>query len=1496
MEARGGTVAEPEARAKVEQVFRFLRALNEHRNPATRTIDGQLWALRLRAIPTHESVAFTPPAEPLTPDAEPSDVILRVARPRHTPPPEPPDELRDWLRPSWNDPLSALDFHESRSETTTDGREVLMRFDADPQRVRARAAWSPLREAWAVKETPTRKAGKLFEQLYELYGRIEREAERVELVLGDGALSWRREDGDIFHPLLLQQVQLLFDPSVPEFTVVETGRVPDLYTALLRGIDGIDGKALARSRAEMGEGGFSPLGGDDTNGFLRRLGNVLSASTVFTGDERPAQGAQPPQIGRDPVLFLRARTLGFASAIDGVLEDLATREDLPTSLLRIVGIDAAPPQAEEMPEPAQSWAKPEDVLLSKPANPEQIQLVQRLERYGSVLVQGPPGTGKTHTIANLIGHLLAKQKSVLVTSHTTKALRVLRDHVVPELRPLCVSVLGNDLVSRGQLEEAVTAIADRLSSSSAEELERDAAALATQRHALLKEVSEARTRLLEAQADEYRDVVYGEQHVAPSDAARRLAAERQKDSWIPGPVTPGAPCPLTEGEVIELYASNSVVTMEEEQELAAPLLTPHELITPQELAERIARSRAETDVAAERRELWRPPPADASQASLASLKERCVAAMELLDATGDWRLEVIAAGAAGPEAIGTWKTLLELVATVRQQANASRELLLKYAPEVETPGDVAEHLHVARAIRQHLKGGKSLGGFALFLHGAWKRLVTSSRVVGGQPRTEEHFAALEAALQLRLLREELCGRWDRQVAIHGGPASKDLGPAPEESCAQLTEDISRCLAWADAVWAPIQGELERVGFAWKRLVDEQPPNFAPHGALLRLKDAVRGPVVAALGARARELGRKEAEEALAGALRKLDEWGGARAQSQTVGQLVVALQGRDEQRYAAAFARMVELHSRNAVLERRRSLLARLESSAPTWASELRQRFGVHAGSEPPGDVEAAWEWRQLYEELERRARIDLTALQQAIEAKSTALRWTTGRLIECRTWLGQVRRTTLPQRQALEGWLQLVRKIGKGTGKRAPRLRVEAARKMSECRDAVPVWVMPLAEVVANFDATTRFDCIIIDEASQSDVMALTAMYMARNVVVVGDHEQVSPSAVGQKLEVVSQLIDEHLQGIPNRLLYDGQTSVYDLAKSSFGGLVCLTEHFRCVPDIIEFSNQLSYGGRIKPLRESGSTSLKPALNFHRVEGQAKAKVNAVEASALAALVVAAHEHAAYAGKSFGVISLVGEEQANEVDRILRERLHPADYERRRILCGNAAEFQGDERDVMFLSMVDSPQEGPLPLRAEQRFKQRFNVAVSRARDQLWVVHSLDADVDLKPGDLRRRLIEHCVSPFAGDEARRGQEERRESPLEREVHARLVGAGFRVARRREVGRFRIDFVVEGAGARLAVECDGDRYRTLDRLSEDMARQAILERLGWRFARVRGSAFFREPDASMAAVFSRFAELGIAPEGAAPVSAGVEDRKLREEVLRRAAELERLWREEDAGA
>ena len=458
-------------------------------------------------------------------------------------------------------------------------------------------------------------------------------------------------------------------------------------------------------------------------------------------------------------------------------------------------------------------------------------------------------------------------------------------------------------------------------------------------------------------------------------------------------------------------------------------------------------------------------------------------------------------------------------------------------------------------------------------------------------------------------------------------------------------------------------------------------------------------------------------------------------------------------------------------------------------------------------------------------------------------------------------RRQGLLTGPTISGWLLIVRKLGNGQGKLAPQLRAQAKELMAECREAVPVWIMPLSRVVEQFDPiATRFDVLIIDEASQSDAFALLALTMARKVVIVGDDEQVSPMAVGKALGPIQNLINTHLEGIPHNQLYDPKTSVYDLAAQGFGASILLTEHFHCATEIIDFSNHLSYGGKIKPLRDATLVPLRPHVIAHRVNASPVAdKVNFDEARSVAALLIAATEHSAYDGKTFGVISLLGDDQALEIDRILRQRLDPESYARRRILCGNAAHFQGDERDVVFLSLVHNSGDGPLRVIRDADAKKRFNVAASRAHDQMWVVHSLDPKQDLQSDDLRRRLIDHAEDPSAISRQIERVAAQADSEFERRVAEKLSRAGFLVQPQWKVGRHSIDLVVEGTAGRLAIECDGDRFHTIETLQADIERQAILERLGWTFSRIRGSHFFRDPGGAMQPVFEQLAALGIEP-------------------------------------
>ena len=198
-------------------------------------------------------------------------------------------------------------------------------------------------------------------------------------------------------------------------------------------------------------------------------------------------------------------------------------------------------------------------------------------------------------------------------------------------------------------------------------------------------------------------------------------------------------------------------------------------------------------------------------------------------------------------------------------------------------------------------------------------------------------------------------------------------------------------------------------------------------------------------------------------------------------------------------------------------------------------------------------------------------------------------------------------------------------------------------------------------------------------------------------------------------------------------------------------------MPEIIDFSNRQFYGGALQPLRQFGTDRLPPLVTRYvadgAVEGTGVRRVNRAEAEALVDALVACHEDPAYAGRSMGVITLLGGGQSALVEDLLAQRLSVAERAARRLRVGDAEDFQGDERQIMFIGMVvsraaiDSDEALRIGGFSAESYQQRLNVAASRAQDQVQVFHSVHPG-DLGPTDLRRAYLEYLSS--AGGRTRR--------------------------------------------------------------------------------------------------------------------------------------------------
>jgi very-short-patch-repair endonuclease len=1288
---------------------------------------------------------------------------------------------------------------------------------------------------------------------------------------------------------------------------------------------------------------FAPLGAEDTDGFLRRLiqglfpsgGEVLENAppsvSKYAGSSSQSDAslfnqphAMPEQnnavIRRQPVIFMRPRRTGPGNVFDRVLEDIASRDVFPLSLLQILGLGESSVSQTESQSRGLSFGNEDDeVLLSKPANREQLEIAKQLARRDCVLVQGPPGTGKTHTIANLLGHLLAQGKRVLVTAHTSKALSVLRQKVVEPLRPLCISVLHDAKLnqtnkqSQDDLQDSVKKINEQLGKDD-RLLERDAQRLLVERKRILESLRDARQRLLDARQDEIRDVVFGGKPTRPIDAAKRVKQGIDRNDWIPGPVNLGESLPLSHAEIAELYQSNARVSLADEHELASSRHELSTLPTPNDFRCAVDEMVALTGQNLRlREELWDAELEPDDLAEFERMLKLANETIEFLRDSAPWQLEAFQAGRDGEQSRRVWESLAELIETTWRKVNECHALVMVHGPDVSDTRPPHELLLLVEEIIQYQAVGKSFGLLAKLTKRHWFEFKEKVRVGSRslELNNSTHLRAVRALLRMRQLRSELIERWERQMACQGGLACSDLGERPEQVCKQFVPQIKDCLEWHAGTWQSLEGDFQRLGFRWSTFLDSSAPEAGDNAELRRIRRAVLGELGPILQSRSGWLRHKRLLETLRAWHEQLSE--SARPEAQAMQRLRQALRDASPSDYQSAYEELERLKNLELDLARRRELLERIARSAPAWASAIENRLAEHSQPQIPGDPHSAWEWRQLHDELERRARVSLDELQQQIEGLSQQLLEVTAQLVEKQTWMNQIRQTGSAQKQALGAYAAMRNKLTKtGKGVRDAELRAAARREMGTAKDAVPVWIMPLPEVADTFDPRkTRFDVVIIDESSQCDPTSLFALYLGRQTIIVGDDEQVTPVAAGVDMEEVSKLIRDFLEGVPFKELYDGTTSIYDLAQIAFGGVIRLTEHFRCAPNIIAFSNNLSYKGEIKPLREASSIPLNPHVVHYQVQGgfDRGDNVNEVEAETITSLICAAIEQPEYvkndlgAPTTFGVVSLVGDKQALKIDSILRQHLEPAEFRRRQILCGDSAQFQGDERDVMFLSVVDSPpKQPPLSMRQEgpkKIFKKRFNVAASRARNQMWVVHNLNHETDLQAGDYRRRLIEHALDPEAWDrelQKRLAKVDPRSKMFEGIVLRRLMERGYNVIPQYQAGAYSIDLVVVGNGRRLAIECDGEQFHGPEKLQEDLERQAILQRLGWTFVRIRGSLFFRDEERALKPMFHRLEELDIPPEPLPGVSSPTSSQPdIVERVIRRAQELRSSWHDGEKG-
>lgn len=1466
-------------------LFTFLSRTQQLLVKPIRTVDGFEQTNWFDDLPDHQAIRSAHRVAELETDAP----LLTIDRVPKLDPPAVPDDLSAWVEGPLDDTDKEPVLRDSiyrvepvPAEHDDDEPDVQRRrieLSDHPEITEAFEEWLIDWRLWAEQERRDAAVREIYKDLFAVHLKSTDHSEEFELVLGVGCLTWRPDD----HPQVLRHVATApiaigFDENSGRLTVTQVP-APDAVSIEVDMLDPVlisSPSKLDDIKESAAEYDGHLLDQPAIGEICRRLIHRLDADAAYDEEATAAPTGINPRGAFAPAMILRRRTnRGLVQIYETIVAQIRKAGEVPAGVLPLIDPDRQPeaPTAGEVP--GAVVTVDEEDFLPLPVNDKQRAIIERVDSRAQTVVQGPPGTGKTHTAAALVSHLLAQGKRVLITAHTDRALREVRAKLPREIQSLAVAVIGQSRSDMADLRTAVDNISRRADDFDSADSRRTIAGHTARIDDLRRQRATIRNRLLVARQQEVQPRIDGPaegtlaaiafdhlQHEAHYEWIRQFNVDKN-----------GSGTSVSTEEILlwrSLLRSHDLEVNEDEATRPLPDFTS--LVAPQDFAALVA---AEQQATARK---------DGYQALLSHDSFEFVRSLstELRDQLRG-RVSQLAERAVNLERreelwmndalrdvrSGRQQAWLARSAQVKSLAHAAGQLTARIGPTTRVivgDGDLGVHQQIAKSLLAHLDSG---GTIKVRPDGAPKVGTFTSKTV---KLAEPFFAAVKINDLPAVSKEQLTTFIDWVEASRTIVAMDQAWPAnveiPDEDTFDeklqwhLTEagQLDKVLALGD------QLEVERQWFQANNL---PVPDWNNLEDIRRYADLVEAATAADNAVAA-----TSPIEVLAGYLLGQSQLHNAPA---VTSQLLTAVSDREADGYGTAYERLAHLQQVARSVAERDRIRAELDRSAPELAAAIAAEPAASQWDDWLTGYAQAWHWEMTGRWILAQDSEDVNALKVRLNVVEDQIRSEVEHLAAERAWGHAVApdRITGSARANLTQYAQLVSRLGKGTGKYAAKQRAGIADAMDRCRPSVPVWIMPLYRIAEQVRVEPNlYDVVIVDEASQAGLEASFLQYLAPKIVVIGDDKQVSPSAVGVDQQELRNLATLYLGDDTFKESWlDPKRSYFDEANMRFGGRITLTEHRRCVPEIIGFSNRIAYepeGIKLVPVRQFGAERLDPIKVVYLEQAyESPNKTNLAEAEAIVEQICKCLAEPHYDGATFGVVSLLGKEQAKLIESKLLDAVSPEEWAARELRCGDASDFQGSERDVMFLSMVKAPDaDKRMGVLTQAQYVQRFNVAASRAKDQMWVYHSMPREALVNTEDMRFQLLDYCYGVVnrlhnTGDGALATVVAEDvpvppfDSLFEQRVFNRLISRGYTVMPQVDAMGYRIDMVVTGASGRLAIECDGDFWHGPEQYQADLARQRDLERCGWKFFRIRESVFYADMPGTLQKLWDTLDDLDI---------------------------------------
>ncbi|MEW5923119.1 MAG: AAA domain-containing protein [Candidatus Zixiibacteriota bacterium] len=1331
--------------------------------------------------------------------------------------------------------------------------------------------WLP----WVEEHNSWESIHKVYSALFAIHQEQLRLGEEYELIIGIGLLTWLTPSGQrIRRHLIVANALLDFEARLGKFTIR-----PDIDGAKARpefdmlDIEEQPAQVEESTKISLAEFAENPWEKDHIVDALKTIVKSINAEGEYD-DILESKNAQPtvrPVVEYAPAIILRERSgRGLTETLRRIRERIGNGEKIPSEFADLAEIGQNGENEMEF-DPGNSETDFEgEIIFPKPSNEEQRRIVDKIQSSNGVLVQGPPGTGKSHTIANLICHLLATGQRMLITAKTPRALQVLEGLMPEELRPLCINLLGSGLEEKRSLESSISGILRERENWNEKKAADNLRMLEQSLNQLREEKAEIDRRLRAIRESETHSLTIAQTKYRGTAAqiAQTVNKERSSFEWFDDAVSLDQACPLAENELLIILRFLRYITPEKQQEL--DLALPSELPSSDEFVGFVTQekeainelSQASSEADDKTALLLSKTERENIQGILDSLSAFINQRKRILASTHSWTQSALSDVIGGN--ITLWREHFRFTMAI---INAIETIVhIADNNSLDNPGkiEIKTLLDDALTLEKHMENGGKLG-WGPFRPKQVRDRIYILKTISLNGHRINSFDDIRTLTRILIVLNEIEKAW----SFWSSRCDKIQGPyvLQLEALRALCDELNGVLS--------IEKTIEQCRIALRKCPLFTEPDWADESMVKRMVASCRL-AQAYQNQRRIETEFQKIEKPITTLIAKDNI-------HPIVNRILAVIRDRNTEAYNRCLAKIQELQKEKSSVQKMDMNIRNLSKIAPKLIQDLTQTFSESNWEMRIQQIRNAWDWARANKYIKDYLRKDdAPSLVKRSRQIENGISESIGLIAALRAWSFCFSRLKENHTREMVAWQQSMRRLGKGTGKHASRHRREAQQHLNKCREAVPAWVMPLHRVWDTVDpAPGLFDIIIVDEASQCGFEANPLFYLGKKILIVGDDKQISPEEGFVDKNLVFRLMEQFLYDFEFKDSFHRDASIFDHAKLRYGtNHIVLREHFRCMPEIIRFSNDLCYFDTpLIPLRQYGPNRLLPLKSVfveggYR-EGSSSRTINRPEAKAIVEKISELCRDRKYNIKTMGVIALQGETQANLIEKMLLDRIGAVEMEKRRLICGNPYSFQGDERDVIFLSMVAGQDAASGLIKEGPTDEKRYNVAASRARDQMWLFHSVKQE-DLSQARLRKRLLEFFegtrqqeIGGLNREELeRRAAQDNREivkpplpfdSWFEVDVALELLRRGFYVIPQFQIAGKRIDLVIEGGYQRLAVECDGDKWHGSEQYEEDMQRQRILERCGLEFYRIRESAFRFNKESSLLPLWRLLEERDIFP-------------------------------------